>query len=132
MWDFDSVSLYPSAMRDLKSIYPGIETGYAFTKDMIDEILNNFNDRSFTQAGAIFKIKYYNPSNSNLPVKGKVNKIEINRMRNGYKIDTLTSVDIQEIVEIEGKVIEIYEGAIYRENFKVSPFRKVIVEIFAS
>ena len=34
-------------------------------------------------------------------------------MRNCYVIDTLTSVDIQEIVKIGGKVIEIYEGIIY-------------------
>ena len=52
-------------------------------------------------------------------------------MRNGFIIDTLTSVDIQEIVKIGGKVIEIYEGVIYRENFKVSPFRKVIEKLFA-
>ena len=52
-------------------------------------------------------------------------------MRNGYIIDTLTSVDIQEIVKIGGKVIEIYEGVIYRENFKVCPFRKVIENLFA-
>ena len=52
-------------------------------------------------------------------------------MRNGYIIDTLTSIDIQEIVKIGGKVIEIYGGVIYRENFKVSPFRKVIEKIFA-
>ena len=51
-------------------------------------------------------------------------------MRNGYIIDTLTSVDIQEIVKIGGKVIEIYEGVIYRENFKISPFRKVIDILF--
>ena len=52
-------------------------------------------------------------------------------MRNGYIIDTLTSVDIQEIVKIGGRVIEIYEGVIYGENFKVSPFRKVIDKLFA-
>ena len=52
-------------------------------------------------------------------------------MRNGYIIDTLTSVDIQEIVKIGGKVVEIYEGVIYRKNFKVSPFRKVIEKLFA-
>ena len=52
-------------------------------------------------------------------------------MRNGYIIGTLTSVDIQEIVKIGGKVIEIYEGVIYKENFKVSPFRKVIDKLFA-
>ena len=51
-------------------------------------------------------------------------------MRNGYIIDTLTSVDIQEIVKIGGKVREIYEGVIYRENFIVSPFRKVIDILF--
>ena len=32
---------------------------------------------------------------------------------------------------IGGKVVEIYEGVIYRENFKVIPFRKVIDEFFA-
>ena len=52
-------------------------------------------------------------------------------MRNGYIIDTLTSVDIQEFVKIGGKVIENYEGVIYREIFKVSPFRKVIDKLFA-
>ena len=30
-WDCDAVSLYPSAMWDENSIYPRIETGYAFT-----------------------------------------------------------------------------------------------------
>ena len=59
-----------------------------------------------------------------------MNKIEINRMRNGYNIDTVTSVDIQEIVKIGGKVVEIYEGVFYREKFKVSPCKKVIDKIF--
>ena len=52
-------------------------------------------------------------------------------MRNGYIIETLTSVDIQEIVKIGGKVIEIYKGVIYREHFKISPFRKVIQKLLA-
>ena len=52
-------------------------------------------------------------------------------MRNGYINDTLTSVDIQEIVKIGGKVIEIYEGVIYRENVKISPFRKVVEQLFS-
>ena len=34
LWDFDAVSLYPSAMWDEKSIHPRIETGYAYTPDM--------------------------------------------------------------------------------------------------
>ena len=51
-------------------------------------------------------------------------------MRRRCFIDTLTSVDICEIVEIGGKLIEIYEGVIYRKNFKTSPFRKVIEKLF--
>ena len=66
-----------------------------------------------------------------LPVKENVKKPEINRMRNGYIIDTLTSLDIKEIVGIGGKVIQIYEGVIYREDFKLSPFTKVIVKNYS-
>ena len=40
-------------------------------------------------------------------------------------------MDIPEVVKIGGKVIEIYEGVIYRENFKVFPFRKVIDKLLA-
>ena len=54
----------------------------------------------------------------------------MNRMRNGYIIDTLTTVDIQEIVKIGGKVIEIYEGIVYKETFKINPFRRVIDILF--
>ena len=64
-------------------------------------------------------------------MKGRERKIEVNRMRNCYIIDHLTSVDIQEIVEIGSKVIEIYEGNNYRENFEKNPFRKVIDYLFA-
>ena len=52
-------------------------------------------------------------------------------MRSGYIIDTLTSIDIFGIVKMGGKAIEIYEGVIYRDNFKISPFRKVIEKLFA-
>ena len=52
-------------------------------------------------------------------------------MRNGYIIHNLTRVDFHETEKIGGKVIDCYEGVIYRENFKVSPFRKVIDKLFA-
>ena len=135
--DYDATSLYPSAMWDKNSVYPKIETGFAFKPHMNDVYVEAFNNQSFNEDGdgsAILTIKYYNPPDlifQHLPVKEKVKKIEVNRMRNGYIIDTLTSVDIQEIVEIGRKVVEIYEGIIYRENFKVSPFRKVIEKLFA-
>ena len=132
LWDFDADSLYPSAMSDPESIYPRIETGYAFTPDMNEDVVNKFNNQTFTQGSAILENKYYNPKNlivKHLPVKERVNKMEINRMRNGYIIDTLISVDILEIVKIGG-VLQVYEGVIYRENFKVSPFKKVIDKLF--
>ena len=49
-------------------------------------------------------------------------------MRNRYNVDTLTSLVNQEIVKIGGKNLQIYESVIYRENFKVSPFRKIFDE----
>ena len=42
----------------------------------------------------------------------------------------MTSVDIQ-VVKIGGIIIQIYEGVLYRENFKISPFKKIIDELFA-
>ena len=129
---FDATSLYPSAMYDESSTYPKIETGFAFTPEMNNEIVNQFNMKTFTKS-AILKIKYYNPNDivlQHIPVKEEVNKVEVNRLRNGYIIDVLTSVDIQEIVRIGGKVIEVYEGVIYRENYKVSPFRDFIKNLF--
>ena len=134
LWDFDAVNLYPSAMWDENSIYPRIETGYSFTRGMNDELVEKFNNQTFNQGSAILKIKYYNPRDlivQHLPIKEEGNKKENNCMRNGYIIDTLTSVDIQEIIKIGGKVIEIYESVIYRETFTVSPFRKVIDKLFA-
>ena len=133
LWDFDAVSLYPSAMWDPKSIYPKMETGYAHDKHMNNELVETINNQIFTQGSGILKIKYYNPKNlivQHLPIKEKEKKIEINRMRNGYITQVLTSVDIQEIVKIGGEVIEIYEGVIYRENYRVSPFKKVIDKLF--
>ena len=50
-------------------------------------------------------------------------------MRNGYIIDTLTSVDINEIVKVGGKVIESYQGVIYQEKLKISPIRKCLIVV---
>ena len=135
--DFDATSLYPSAMWDKNSVYPKIDTRVAFKPDMNDFYVEEFNNQTFNEDGdesAILTIKYYNPPNlifQHLTVKEKVKKIEVNRVRNGYIFDTLTSVDIQEIVKLGGRVIEIYEGVVYKGNFKVSPIRKVIEKLFA-
>ena len=121
-------------MWEENSIYPRIETGYSYTKDMNNELVEKLNTGNFNQGSAILKIKYYNPKSlivQHLPIKEKEKKIEIIRMRNVYIIDYLTSVDIQEIVKIGCEIVHVYEGVIYRENFKVSPFRKVIDKLFA-
>ena len=52
-------------------------------------------------------------------------------MPDGCITQVLTSVDIEEIVKIRGRVIEIYEGVIYRENVKINPIERLITELFA-
>ena len=51
-------------MWDPKSIYPKIETGYAFKREMNYELVEKFNNQTFTQGSAILKIKYFNPKKS--------------------------------------------------------------------
>ena len=136
--DFDATSLYPNAMYDENSVYPKIESGFAFKPYMNDVYVKSFNDQTFNQdadESAITKLKHYNPPDlifQHLPVQQKVRSIKNNRMRNGYITNTLTSVDFPEIVKTGGKVTDVYEGVIYRENFETSPFRKVIEKLFAS
>ena len=112
--DSDATSLYPSPLWDKSSVYPEIENGFAFKPHMNDFYVEAFNNRTLNHDGdesAISRIKCHNPPNllfQHLPVTEKVMKIEVNRIRKGYIIDTLTSVDFCEIVKIGGKVIERY------------------------
>ena len=130
MMDFDAKSLYLSAIWDEKSVYPKIETGFTFKPHRNKTYVDAFKNQTFNQDGnesGILRTKDYNPPDlkvQHLPVKERVENIEVNRMRNRYIIDTLTSVDIQEIVKNGGKVVEIYEGVIYRENFLKITFQK--------
>ena len=111
-------------MYDEKSVSPKVESGFAFKPYTNDVYVKAFNSQGFNQNGnenAILKIIFHNSRDlifQHLPVKEKVKNIEVNRTRSGYNIDTLTSVDIQEIVKLDEKVFENYEGFIYRENFK--------------
>ena len=135
--DFDATSLYPSAMWDRKSVRPKMGTGVAFKLHVIKRYVEVFNVQTFNQKdneSDIIRRKYYNLFDlmfQHLPVKEKIKNIEVIRMRMGSIIDTLPSVDFQEIVKFGGKVVEIYECVTYRENFKTSPFRKVIEKLFA-
>ena len=79
LWDFDAVSLYPSAMWDEKSIYLRIETAYAYTRDMNDELVEKFINQTFTRGSVILKIKYYNPRDlivQHFPIKERVKKLK--------------------------------------------------------
>ena len=61
-------------MWDKNSIYPRIETGFTFTEDMNDELVEKFNTCNFNRGSAILEIKYYNPKNltvQHIPVKEK-------------------------------------------------------------
>ena len=137
MMDFDATSLYPFAMLDENSLSPKIETGIAFERHMNDVYVETFINQTFKQNGtesAILRIKYYKTPDrlfQHLPVKEKVKNVEVNRMRNGYIIDTLTSVNIQEVLKAGGKVIELYQGVICQENFKISSFGRGIEKLFA-
>ena len=80
------------------------------------------------------KIRFYNPPDliiQNIPIEEKVRNIEVNQTRNGFIVDVLTSVDIQELLKLGEKTIQNYAGIIYRENFEISPFRKVIEKLCA-
>ena len=129
--DFDGTSLKPSALYDENSIYLKMDTGFAFRPHMNNIYVVTSNNGNFNQDGkesAILKIKSYNPPNlifQQLPVREIVKNIEFTRMRNGYFIDTLTSVDIREIVEFGGKVIRIYEGFCIEETLKYQPLEKL-------
>ena len=113
MMEFDATSLYRSGMWDEKSVRPKIEIGFAFKQHMNSFYVQKFKNQTFIQDGnesAILKLNNYNPPDlifQHLPVNGTDKNIEVNRMRIGYIIDTLTSVDIQEIVRMGGKLIEL-------------------------
>ena len=124
--DYDASSLNPSTMWN--SIYPKIESGHAYAPDLNDELVRNFGNQTFQQESAIFKIKYHNPSDlifQHLPVKEKVKIHDIILMQNDFLNDNLTSGYIKKIVKIGVTVVQIYEGDVYRENSKISIFRRV-------
>ena len=105
---YDFNSLYPSAQIDINSTWPKLETAHPFQKHMNESICNLFNSERWPELNrsAFLTVKYHNRENLNfqhLLVEEKIenpsknNRLEeINRMRNGKKIDTLTSVDFIE------------------------------------
>ena len=138
---YDFNSLYPSAQIDINSTWPKIETAYSFEKYMNDAVCYLFNSQKWNQLNrsAFLTIKYYNPENlifQHLPIKEKIknpyknNRFEeINRMRNGIIIDTLTSVDIVEIVKCGGVILEVFEG-FFCHNLEYNPYTEFVTDMF--
>ena len=50
-------------------------------------------------------------------------------MRNGIIIDTLTSIDIVEIVKYGGEILHIYEG-FFCHNLEFNPYTEVVTDMF--
>ena len=127
--DYDATSLNPSTMCDKNSIYPKTEKGYSFKPWMNDIFFDDNNNKPFNKDGndiAMLQTKFYNPPNllfQQLAVKEKIKNDDVNRMRKSSIVDTSTLVAICENVERGGKVIQIYEGVIYRQNIKILPLR---------
>ena len=138
---YDFNSLYPSAQIDKNSTWPKIETSYPFKKYMNESICTLFNSGRWNELNrsAFLTIKYHNPENlifQHLPVKEKIenpyknNRLEeINRMRNGIIIDTLTSVDIVEIVKCGGVILEVFEG-FFSHNLEFNPYTEFVTDMF--
>ena len=138
---YDFNSLYPSAQIDKNSTWPKIETAYPFKKYMSDAVCTLFNSGRWNELNrsAFLTIKYHNPANlvfQHLPIKEKIknpykkNRLEeINRMRNGIIIDTLSSVDIVEIVKCRGVILEVYEG-FFCHNLEYNPYTEFVTDMF--
>ena len=65
-------------MWDENSIYPRINTGYAYTKNMNDELVEKFRTGNFNKESAPLKIMYYNPRDlvvQNLLIKEREKKL---------------------------------------------------------
>ena len=140
MMGFDATSLYPSGLWDEKYVHPKIETGFVFNphKHRLNKTyVDASNDQTFNKDGnesAILRRKYYNPPSiifQHLPVKEKVKNIEFNRMRNGYLIDTLKSVNIQEIVKVGGKKLKFTKVLFIERTFKYHFKEKLLKNFFS-
>ena len=110
----------PSVQIDINITWPKTETAYPFKKYLSDAVCSLFNTGKWNELNrcAYLTVKYHNPENlvfHHLPIKKKIenpyknNRLEeINRMRNGVMLDTLTS-DIVEIVKYGGFILEVFE-----------------------
>ena len=138
---YDFNSFYPSAHIDLNNTWPEIETAYPFEKYMSDAICSLFNSGKWNELNrcAFLTVKYHNPENlvfQHLPIKEKFenpyknNRLEeINRMRSGIIKDTLSSVEIVEIVKYGCINLEVI-GGIFCLDLEYNPYTEFVTDMF--
>ena len=107
---------------------------------MSDAVCTLFNSGRWNELNrsAFLSVKYHNPENlvfQHLPTKGKIENPyknirleEINRMRNGIIIDTLTSVDFVEIVKCGDVIFEVFEG-FFCQNLEYMPYTEFVTDM---
>ena len=100
-----------------------------------------FNSRKWNELkrSAFLTVEYHKPANlvfQHLPVKEKIGNPyknirleEINKMRNGIIIDTLTSVGIVEIVKGGGVTLEVSE-CFFCHNLENNPYTELVTDMF--
>ena len=108
---------------------------------MSDAVCSLFNSGRWNELKrcAFLTVNYHNPENlifQRLPVKEKIEKPyknnrlqEINRMRNGVTIGTLTSVDNIEVLKFGSVLLEVFEG-FFCHNLEYKPYKEFVTDMF--
>ena len=74
--DFVSIGFLPTAMTDEKSVCPKIETGYAFTKNMVDNLVRALNRQFLQKGGDSLRKKYVPPEDIKFNMRQLWRKLE--------------------------------------------------------
>ena len=108
---------------------------------MKESICSSFNTGRLNELNrsAFLTVIDHNPENlvfQHLPKEEKIknpyrnNRLEeMNGMRNGIIIDTLTSVDIFEVVKCGGVILKVYEGS-FCHNLEYNPYTEFVTNMF--
>ena len=138
---YDFNILYRSAEKDLTNTKSKIETAFPLQRCMSDAVCRMFKSGRCNELNryAFSTVKYHNPESlvfQHLPVKEEIinlhknNRLEeINRMGNSIVRDTLTSVDIVEIVKCNGFILGVIEG-LFCHSLEYNLYTEFVTEIF--
>ena len=118
-----------------------METAYPVKKYMNDAVCSLFNSGRWNELKrfVFLTVNYHKPENlvfQHFSVKEKIenpyksnSSEEIFRMRNGIIIDTLTCVDLVEIVNYGSIILEVFEG-VFCHNLENNPYTEFATDMF--